>query len=180
MTFKRLILVLTITVSILIMSLLGVSYAWYSIGSTEFNVSTTDVPDFSVIYAQSSYVSLKSAIPIQEEMSSKKAGISRFTITPNDKNISVVIKLINIQIDDALKNPDFKIQLYEGNNLVFDGNGTNVVENTILLTEDIVQIPVGVTKNYELRLWILETEESQNEFMGKSFSGQLQIYSSAD
>ena len=179
MSFKKLILILTITVSILIISLLGVSYAWYGLteASTNFEVMT-DNTDLTVVHAQSSAVLVTAGAPIAEADAPTKAGISRFTVTPGNNltgyNVQMAIDLSQIKIDSQLKTADFKIQLYENGTLIFNGDGTDVTSDTLNL-KPMTSVTIGNTYSYELRIWIKETNVSQNALMGKSFSGQIKI-----
>lgn len=182
MEFKKLILILTIAVSAIIISLLGVSYAWYSLSnsSTKFNTTTSDL-NLNILYAQSEFINLTTGIPISESDASTKAGISRFTVTPGNElkgyKILSSVEITEINIDSELKTEDFKIQLYENGVKVYDGTGKNITGTTLIMKE-LSNMNVGTTYNYELRIWIKDTGVSQNQLMGKSFSGKIKISSS--
>lgn len=197
MGFRQLILVLTITVSILIMSLLGVSYAWYSFSDpeSEFEIST-EGDDFDVLFAQSNYISLNSAVPITAAEVDRKAGISRFSVTLQDdaKDGSIVIKLVNIKIDEELKKSKyFRIQLYcvGRDDYCYEsrehGLTSDITSDSLILLEEsgISNLSSGSrTAHFELKVWIEDAgydEDGnpidQNELMGKSFSAQIQISS---
>lgn len=182
MEFKKLILILTIAVSAIIISLLGVSYAWYSLSnsSTKFNTTTLDL-NLNILYAQSEFINLTTGIPISESDASTKAGISRFTVTPGNElkgyKILSSVEITEINIDSELKTEDFKIQLYENGVKVYDGTGKNITGTTLTMKE-LSNMNVGTTYNYELRIWIKDTGVSQNQLMGKSFSGKIKISSS--
>ena len=181
MEFKKLILILTIAISVIVISFMGVSYAWYSLSnsSTSFNTTTANT-DITILYAQSEYVSVTTGIPISEADVPTKAGISRFTVNPGNNlsgyNVSISIDLTQIVIDPALKTNDFKIQLLENNVPIYNGTGANI-SGSDLTIKQLSNINVGSTYNYELRIWINETGVSQNELMGKSFSGKIKISS---
>lgn len=180
--FKKIMLILTITVSILIISLMGVSYAWYSLSnsSTSFN-TTTGGQDISIVYAQSEYVNMTTGVPISESDVPTKAGISRFTVTPennlNGYSVFMSIELSQISIAQELKTSDFKIQLLENGSSIFNCTGTDINGNSLVMKQ-LSNITVGTTYTYELRIWINDTGVSQNELMGKSFSGKIKISSS--
>ena len=182
MEFKKLILILTITISIIVISLMGVSYAWYSLSnsSTNFNV-TTGVDNITVLYAQSEYVNITTGIPIVEADVPTKAGISRFTVTPGDGlngyTVLTSVELTQINIDEELKNEDFKIQLLENDTPIYNGTGADISGSNLVMKQ-LSSINVGTTYNYELRIWINETGVSQNSMMGKSFSGKIKISNS--
>lgn len=180
--FKKIMLILTITVSILIISLMGVSYAWYSLSNsfTSFNTTTGDA-DLSIVYAQSEYVNMTTGVPISESDVPTKAGISRFTVTPennlNGYSVFMSIELSQISIAQELKTSDFKIQLLENGSPIFNCTGADINGNSLVMKQ-LSNITVGTTYTYELRIWINDTGVSQNELMGKSFSGKIKISSS--
>lgn len=182
MEFKKLILILTIAVSAIIISLLGVSYAWYSLSnsSTKFNTTTSDL-NLDILYAQSEFISLTTGIPINENDAATKAGISRFTVSPNSElsgyKVLMSVEISGINIDEELKTEDFKIQLYENGVIIYDGSGEEI-SGTSLVMKNLSNINVGSTYNYELRIWIKDTGLSQNQLMGKKFSGKIKISSS--
>lgn len=182
MEFKKLILILVITISIIVISLMGVSYAWYSLSnsSTSFNTTTANT-DLTILYAQSEYVNVVTGVPITEEDASSKAGISRFTVTPgnnlNGYTVYMSIELSQITIDDELKTEDFKIQLLENGISIYNGTGKDITGTTLSMKQ-LAKVNIGTTYNYELRIWLNETGVSQNELMGKNFSGKIKISSS--
>lgn len=181
MTFKKMILILSIAVTILIVGLLGVSYAWYSLSnsSTKFNATTAN-PNITVIYAQSQFISVSTGIPILEADVEQKSSKSKFTALANEElsgyNVSLGIELSQINIDDELKVDDFKIQLLENGVPIANKSGSDINGNTLILKE-LSSITTGNTYNYELRIWINDTGVSQNELMGKSFSGKINVSS---
>ncbi len=181
MEFKKLILILTIAISVIVISFMGVSYAWYSLSnsSTSFNTTTANT-DITILYAQSEYVSITTGIPISGADVPTKAGISRFTVNPGNNlsgyNVSISIDLTQIAIDSALKTADFKIQLLENGTPIYNGTGADITGSDLTIKQ-LSNINVGSTYNYELRIWINETGVSQNELMGKSFSGKIKISS---
>lgn len=182
MEFKKLILILTIAVSAIIVSLLGVSYAWYSLSnsSTKFNTTTSEL-NLNILYAQSEFINLTTGIPINESDAATKAGISRFTVTPDNEmqgyKILTSVEISEIKIDNELKSEDFKIQLYENGSKIYDGTGKDI-SGTTLKIKELSNMNVDTTYNYEIRIWIKDTGVSQNELMGKSFSGKIKISSS--
>ena len=182
MEFKKLILILTVAVSVIIMSLMGVSYAWYSLSnsSTSFNTTTANT-DLTILYAQSEYVNITTGIPITDEDVPTKAGISRFTVSPgnnlNGYTVLTSVELTQIAIDEELKTADFKIQLLENDIPIYNGTGENI-SGTNLVMKQLSGVNVGSVYNYELRIWINETGVEQNELMGKSFTAKIKVSSS--
>ena len=137
--------------------------------------------DISIIFAQSDYVNISTGVPIVEADVPTKAGISRFVVSPdsslNGAEIALSIELVNVSIDDELKCNDFKIQLLENNSVIYNGTGSSVTSDTLVLKE-VTKLTNLNSVNYELRIWINETGVSQNNLMGKSFSGKIKISTS--
>ena len=182
MNLKKLLIVLTIVISVLVISLMGISYAWYSLSnsSTSFN-TTTGGNDISIVYSQSEYINMTTGIPISDSDVSTKAGISRFTVTPgnnlNGYSVFISIELSQISIDQELKTSDFKIQLLENGSPIFNCTGLDLIGGSLVMKQ-LSNITVGNTYTYELRVWINDSGVSQNELMGKHFSGKIKISSS--
>lgn len=182
MEFKKLIVVLTLTVIILVMISLGASFAWYSFANSGTNFqTTTSNDDITVTYTQDDYINTTTGVPITEEEVATKASKNQFSVLAgnnlNGYQVAIQIMLTNIQIDDALKIDDFKYQLLENSQVIASGTGTTIGDNTDLIIKEQSNITVGTTYNYELRVWLAETGVSQNELMGKSFSAQVKIAS---
>lgn len=182
MSFKKMMIIISITFSLIIVCLLGSSYAYYSLSNaaTEFS-ATTNNNDISIIYAQSSFVNVETGIPITAAEAPTKAGKSNFTALPGANltgyNVNIEISLTEIVIDPNLRNADFKVQLLENGTMIRSISGSDIGTNTSYILKPMSRINVGTTYNYELRVWINDNNTSQNPMMGKSFQGRIQISS---
>lgn len=183
MEFKKMIIILSITAVAIVVCLFGVSYAYYSLtnASTSFDAKVSD-NDISVTYNQSEYINMVSGIPITEDDAPLKAGSSKFSALAgsnlNGYDVAIEISLVDIVLDPALRVDDFKIQLLENDSVIKTITGLNIDSNSSIVLKDMGMINVGSIYNYELRVWLQESGVSQNELMGKSFSGRIEITSS--
>lgn len=183
MEFKKMIIILSVAAVVIITCLFGVSYAYYSLtnASTSFE-TTVSGDDVAVVYAQSEYVNITTGIPITEDQVPTKAGISKFSALAGANltgyQVAIEVALVDISLDPALQTTDFKIQLLQDNSVVKTVTGADIANNSSIILKDMSTINVGTTYNFEIRVWIQETGVSQNELMGKSFTGRVEISSS--
>lgn len=199
MSFRKMIFVLTITVSAIFLLMFGTSYAYYvSDADINLDITTGDFDaDVAVIFNQNQYINLNNAVPITEEEISDKASKSTFTLVPNKSvlegyDVSVTISLSNIAIDEELRAGDFRYNLScnDGSrefSLTPDNMGTgedfteeviesgNLVLGTIS-TDDLFN--VNNTYACTFAVYLLENQEDQNHLMNKNFSARLKINSS--
>lgn len=200
MTFKKLIIILTITVSLLITALLGTSYAWYQFDTavTSFNnVSTYDENvGLAVVFTNSANINSTIEMPILASEVDEYSQKSIFTMTPNstqigEREIAYQISLVGIELDEKLtETEDFRYSLVEIKNgiskEIINGNFYNFEGNTLILKEMAVIEELDVTYNYEFRLWLQDNGctleqindgecNDQNDLMGKSFSGKIKV-----
>ena len=184
MEFKKMIIILSIVAVAIITCLFGVSYAYYSLtnASTSFDTRVAGDADVAVVYAQSQYVNITTGIPITESQVPTKAGISKFSALAGSDlegyEVAIEIALVDISLDTVLQSPDFKIQLLQDGSVVKTITGEDIANNSSIILKDMSTIDVGKTYNFELRIWIQETGVSQNELMGQSFTGRVEISSS--
>jgi len=184
MEFKKLIIILSIAATVIVVCLLGVSYAYYSLSnaSTEFNTTVAN-DDVYVVYAQSEYISTTTGIPISEDEIAAKASSSKFTALADSTTfagyeVALEVAITDIFLDTALQDSYFKIQLLENGSVVKTVTGADIGTNSKVVLKNLSIIEVGTTYNYEVRVWIQDSGVSQNAMMGKNFSGRIQISSS--
>lgn len=194
MKFRSLIFVLTIAFSVIFVSMLGTSYAYYiATDGTQINVTTSNIDlGIAIVFEESQYINLNTGIPINETDVNTLASISQFTINPDssvlvDTEVSINIGLVDIYIDDALVVRDFryKITCNDGTNDVMNENGTgnafaqDVINSgyfkfgTLSTTLDTFD----VSKDYTctLRMWLQESGGDQNSLMNKKFRGLIKV-----
>lgn len=199
MSFKKMIFVLTITVSAIFLLMFGSSYAYYvSDADINLNINTGDFDaDVAVVFNQSQYINLKTGIPITEEEISDKASKSNFTLVPNSSvleghDVSVTISLTDISIDEELRASDFRYNLScNGGSGEFSltpdnmGTGEDFTED-VIDSGDLVLGTISTDDNFDvnntyactLTVYLLENQENQNHLMNKNFSARIKINSS--
>ena len=175
-------IILSITMITIIICLCGASYAYYvlSNASTSFSTTTTLIDlGVDVVYAQSQFINTTTGVPITAEEVATKASKSLFTVTAGQNlvghSVAIEIALSDITIDSELKNSDFKIQLLEGGNVVTTKTGSDIGNNTSIVLKNMSTITVGTTYSYEVRIWINDNNQNQNNMMNKPFCGRIEI-----
>ena len=202
MTFKRLLIILTFTVTAIIIMLLGTSYAWYQFDNavTAFNDVQTfndSIDELTVVFTNDDNINTTVGIPILaaevDELSSK----TTFSITPNSyklegRDVAFQIELINLIIDSSLTSTsDLKYSLLEkiGNRsttTIASGNFKDFKKNGLILKSMTNVATYDVTYAYEFRLWLEDNGctieqinnnecNSQNDLMGKSITGRIKV-----
>ena len=181
MSFKKMMLIISVTMIVIILCLLGVSYAYYSLSNASTQFQTTTGEDVSVIYEQSQYINVSTGVPLSSSEASEKASSSKFSALAGNEfsgyQVAIQISLVDIIIDSALKISDFKIQFLENGTVISNLTGADITSST-LTVKPMSRINVGTTYNYELKIWLNDTGVSQNELMGKKFSGRFEVSSS--
>lgn len=181
MEFKKIIFILSITITVIVLAAFGVSYGYYSYASanTLLNASTiTSLP--TVTYAQTNNLNDVVGIPIAEEDYATDASKSQFTITYGSNlssyDVAVKISLTNIVIDNALKNSYFRYKLERDNTVIASGNFASVSGS--LLIKDLEKKTITTypfVENYTLYIYLVDSGSEQNAVMGKSFSAKISV-----
>lgn len=185
MEFKKLLMVLGITMFLFVGILFGSSYAWYAYKNAETKVSGSTVGDMpTIIFSQTEYISSNTTTPIDDNDRYNYANKNSFTITLNNNletyQAGIKIFLKDIVIDDALKIANYKYELLEDGITVGSGNFS-----TIGNAKEIEILPMKVlnpnvypkTYNYDLLVWLSEDGSNQNDLMDKKFSAKINVVS---
>lgn len=181
MNFKRVIMILNVVTIVLIISLLGFSYAWYvaSNVSTKININTPNSNIIKTDFATTEYINNTIGVPILASEVATKADKNIFTIIAQEtmtKKADYNIYIDEIVMDDALKTSDFKWELLKDTTSVANGDFSSIGNNTrINLYTTNLTLGATIPDSYELRIWLEETGENQNNLMGKRFSGRIKI-----
>ena len=196
MEFKKLILVLVVTTTIIFGCLWGSTYAYYTYNNgTSVNVTTGSVnTGVAVVFSQSEYMNIQTGVPITEDDVDTYASKTVFTLTPDSNilsgyDVAVTVNLINFTIDPELLVADFRYNLS-----CSDGTNTNLIMSSSgnVIHDDYINnkvLPLGtlstsngtfdVDKTYTctIRVWLHETGSNQNNLMDRSFSGLVKVNS---
>lgn len=181
MNFNKVILMLVIGTLVIFMSLIGFSYAWYAANNaqTNFNISTPNLSKIQTTFTTSEYINNNYGIPISDANVASLADRNSFSIIAKENMsaaASYTIYIDEISIDTDLKSSDFKWELLKNNVSVANGNFANIGSLTkISLYTTSLILHATTPDAYELRVWIRDTGVSQNNMMGKSFSGRIKV-----
>lgn len=188
-TFKRLLIILSFAVTVLIVILLGTSYAWYTFDNavTSFNNVQTfsDNIDTAVVFTNSSNIGTTVGIPILASDVEERSEKTTFTVTPSTtlsgREVAFQISLIDLKIDSALTGVSSLkyslLQTVDGTTTTIkSGNFSGVTADSLILaTTTVPSANLGKTYSYEFRLWLEEDNSNQNALMGKKLEGYIKV-----
>ena len=188
-TFKRLLIILSFAVTVLIVILLGTSYAWYTFDNavTSFNNVQTfsDNIDTAVVFTNNANISTTVGIPILSSDVEERSEKTMFTVTPSTtlsgREVAFQISLIDLNIDSALTNvSSLKYSLLQtvdgATTTIKSGNFSGVTADSLILaTTTVPSANLGKTYSYEFRLWLEEDNSNQNALMGKKLNGYIKV-----
>ncbi len=188
-TFKRLLIILSFAVTVLIVILLGTSYAWYTFDNavTSFNNVQTfsDNIDTAVVFTNSSNIGTTVGIPILASDVEERSEKTIFTVTPSTtlsgREVAFQISLIDLKIDSALTGVSSLkyslLQTVDGTTTTIkSGNFSGVTADSLILsTITAPEAKLGKTYSYEFRLWLEEDNSNQNALMGKKLEGYIKV-----
>lgn len=194
MKFRSMIFVMAIAFSVIFMSMIGTSYAYYvATDGTTVNVTTGNIDTgISVVFAQSEYINVNTGIPINASEVDMYASSSSFTLTPdatmlNGAEVAVNIGVVDLTIDRALVISDFKYKFVCNNGvsdvLTVNGTGANFTEEVIdegylkfgTLSTTNGTFSTDKTYTCTLKIWLQETGQNQNSLMNKKFRGLIKV-----
>ena len=188
-TFKKLLIILSFAVTVLIVILLGTSYAWYTFDNavTSFNnvLTFSDNIDTAVVFTNSSNIGTTVGIPILASDVEERSEKTIFTITPSTTlsghKVAFQISLIDLKIDSALTGVSSLkyslLQTVDGTTTTIkSGNFSGVTADSLILaTTTVPSANLGKTYSYEFRLWLEEDNSNQNALMGKKLEGYIKV-----
>ena len=163
---------------LLIVLIIGGIFGTYAYFSSESNTETQNVNTgtLSLEFDDSTpIINDKNIVPIQDEEIFTKATKKTFTIKNTSTSaINAKIDMNNIEITEALKSPDFKWALYEGNNSIATGTFETINNNQINLLNNL-NLDENTTKTYDLYIWISYKEEPQNTLQGGNLTTTITV-----
>lgn len=185
MEFRKIIIILTITIVVIIGLMFGVSYGWYAYSNAESNIASSTIKEKpTIIFAQTEYITTNQISPIYDEDRYMYANKNSFIITIGENllnyEVGIEIALNNINMSNELKIKNYKYELLKDGVSVTKGDFSTLGEATTLkLSPMTVITPENYpqTYNYELFIWLSEDETNQNDLMNKEFSAKVDINS---
>ena len=185
MEFKKLIIVLSITIIIMVSLMCSVSYGWYAYANAETNIESTTLKEIpTVIFTQSDHIYSKSTTPIYDKDRYNYAYKNSFMITIGenlkDYETGIEITLKDIVMSNELKIENYKYELMEDGQTVSTGNFKDLGNNKIMKIKPMTIIKPETypqTYTYDFYMWLSEDETNQNDLMNKVFSAKINIES---
>lgn len=185
MEFKKMIILLSVTVSIMFGVLLGVSYAWYAYSTAQSNINASTLKEApNIVFSQTEYITATQNMPIYDEDRYRFANKNSFTVTLGENlqeyETGLQIALENISIAEELKISNYKYELLQNKKIISSGDFSNIGEQT-----KIELLPITIltpetypsTYIYEFYIWLSEDETDQNYLMNKSFGAKINVTS---
>jgi len=185
MEFKKMIILLSVTVSIMFVLSLGISYSWYAYANAESNIYASTLKETpTIVFSQTEYIASAENMPIYDEDRYRYANKNSFTVTlgENIKDYETGLEIIldNIAIDEELKIDNYKYELLQNKKIIFSGDFSDIGESTqIKLLPMTVLTPDSYpyTYIYEFYVWLSEDKSNQNDLMNKKFRAKINVNS---
>ena len=179
------IILLSITVSIMLGVLMGISYGWYAYSNAESNINASTLKEApTVVFAQTEYITSTQNMPIYDEDRYRYANKNSFTVTLGENLLEyetgLEIILNNINIANELKIKNYKYELLQNKKVISSGDFSAIGNNTsIKLLPMTIMTPENYpyTYVYELYIWLSEDDTNQNDLMNKSFGAKIDVNS---
>lgn len=169
-----------IMIAVIVPIILSVSYAYFlarvSGDNTIIDGNATNKFDIDLITTDNGYINASDMLPISETASADKAAKGIFSVKTgsNDYKINYSLSLTDITLSDNLKSSnDLKWELWSSdiNTKISSGTFKNA-SSTLLLKNNII-INKNQTNNYELRIYVLETNTNQLELLDGTLSAKV-------
>ena len=180
MSFKKLLGIISIVIIVVFSMMLTTSYAWYSFenASTVFEAVTNN-DDIVISYQRSEYINTSIAVPISSELIDKYSEKNEFSINvkkeSKDFELLVTVSLIEISIDEALKDANFMVDLLYQDEVVASFSGDMLLDDGDDIKEfATVSLDNDISNDFILRVYILDNGADQSAMMEKTFSAKIQ------
>jgi hypothetical protein len=178
---------LLIATAVIIPLIISFTYAYYlpkvKGNATSISGKSIEEFNFNLITENDGYITASHVAPLRDDYVNLYANLGTFKIVSgnNKLNIKYEISLINIEISSGLTDSiaDLKWSITctstsckndTAKNV--SGDFTSINNNELTLATNLVIEP-NTTDEYELRIWIAETDEDQSSIMNQSFSAKI-------
>mgnify|MGYP001127890457 FL=1 len=169
-----------IMIAVIVPIILSVSYAYFlakvSGDNTIIDGSATNKFDIDLITTNEGYINASDLLPISETASADKAAKGIFSVKTgsNDYKINYSLSLTDITLSDNLKSSnDLKWELWSSDTNTKISSGTFKNASSTLLLKNNIIINKNQTNNYELRIYVLETNTNQLELLDGTLSAKV-------
>ena len=185
MEFKKLLIILGITIALGIGILFGTSYAYYAYKNAESSIGGSTIKETpTTIFSQTEYLYFKEIMPILDEDRYNYANKNSFSITIGenlkDYEVGLEISLKDIIMSNELKIANYKYELLQNGITISNGNFSNIGTNNNVILMPMTKMNIDdypTTYNYELYIWLSDDSTNQNELMNKSFRAKINVNS---
>lgn len=169
-----------IMIAVIVPIILSVSYAYFlakvSGDNTVIDGNATNKFDIDLITTNEGYINASDLLPISETASADKAAKGIFSVKTgsNDYKINYSLSLTDITLSDNLKSSnDLKWELWSSDTNTKISSGTFKNASSTLLLKNNIIINKNQTNNYELRIYVLETNINQLELLDGTLSAKV-------
>lgn len=169
-----------IMIAVIVPIILSVSYAYFlarvSGDNTIIDGNATNKFDIDLITTDDGYINASDMLPISETESADKAAKGIFSVKTgsNDYKINYSLSLTDITLSDNLKSSDdLKWELWSSDTNTKISSGTFKNASSTLLLKNNIIINKNQTNNYELRIYVLETNTNQLELLDGTLSAKV-------
>lgn len=169
-----------IMIAVIVPIILSISYAYFlarvSGDNTIIDGNATNKFDIDLITTDDGYINASDMLPISETASADKAAKGIFSVKTgsNDYKINYSLSLTDIIISDNLKSSDdLKWELWSSDTNTKISSGTFKNASSTLLLKNNIIINKNQTNNYELRIYVLETNTNQLELLDGTLSAKV-------
>lgn len=184
MEFKKMIIVLSITIIVLMSIMMGVSYGWYAYENAQSTIGGSTIKENpTVIFSQTEYISSTQTMPILDTDRYNYANKNSFNITIGENlkeyQVGIEISLVNISMSEELKIANYKYELLQDGVVIANGNFADLNVTSIKLMPMTIINPIGYpqTYTYELYIWLNDDGTNQNYLMNKGFNARINVNS---
>src|SRR5574344_1063634 len=170
-----------IIIAIIIPVLFGISYAYYLAvikgNNSSVKGTATNTFDINLVTDSGGYITATNMIPIVSDdianLSNK--GVFKVVAGNNEHKVTYSLSLTNISISTNLKVADFKWDLINKDTTTSIASGNFASVSSTLTLASNLTIEANTTTNYELRIYILETDSDQTSQMNGTFSAKVTL-----
>lgn len=169
-----------IMIAVVVPIILSVSYAYFlakvSGDNTVIDGNATNKFDIDLITTNEGYINASDLLPISETASADKAAKGIFSVKTgsNDYKINYSLSLTDITLSDNLKSSnDLKWELWSSDTNTKISSGTFKNASSTLLLKNNIIINKNQTNNYELRIYVLETNTNQLKLLDGTLSAKV-------
>lgn len=169
-----------IMIAVIVPIILSVSYAYFlarvSGDNTIIDGNATNKFDIDLITTDNGYINASDMLPISETASADKAAKGIFSVKTgsNDYKINYSLSLTDITLSDNLKSSNnLKWELWSSDTNTKISSGTFKNASSTLLLKNNIIINKNQTNNYELRIYVLETNTNQLGLLDGTLSAKV-------